>query len=125
MTDIQTLLDNRPPTVGAMFNSRVAATPDNEAIRYPDAQENWVSLTWAQMRQVVWEVGAGLLAIGLQPEERVAIASNTRYEWVLLDLAINCAGGATTTVYPNTTGPEFAHIITHSGGAESRRQAPR
>ena len=114
MTDIQTLLDNRPPTVGAMFNSRVAATPDNEAIRYPDAQENWVSLTWAQMRQVVWEVGAGLLAIGLQPEERVAIASNTRYEWVLLDLAINCAGGATTTVYPNTTGPEFAHIITHS-----------
>ena len=114
MTDIQTLLDNRPPTVGAMLNWRVAATPDNEAIRYPDAQENWVSLTWAQMRQVVWEVGAGLLAIGLQPEERVAIASNTRYEWVLLDLAINCAGGATTTVYPNTTGPEFAHIITHS-----------
>ena len=114
MTDIQTMLDNRPPTVGAMFNGRVAATPNSEAIRYPDANENWVSLTWAQMREVVWEVGAGLLALGLQPEERVAIASNTRYEWVLLDLAINCAGGATTTVYPNTTGPEFAHIITHS-----------
>ena len=114
MTDIQTVLENRPPTVGAMFNGRVAATPNNEAMRYPDASDNWVSLTWSQMREVVWEIGAGLLAIGMQPEERVALASNTRYEWVLLDLAINCAGGATTTVYPNTTGPEFAHIITHS-----------
>ncbi|MDO5535423.1 MAG: long-chain fatty acid--CoA ligase, partial [Propionibacteriaceae bacterium] len=114
MTDIQTMLDKRPPTVGAMFNGRVAATPDNEAMRYPDASENWVSLSWAQMRQVVWEIGAGLLSLGLEPEDRVAIASNTRYEWVLLDLATNCVGGATTTVYPNTTGPEFAHIVTHS-----------
>ena len=114
MTDIQTMLDNRPPTVGAMFNGRVAATPDSEAIRYPDASDNWVSLTWTQLRQVVWEIGAGLLALGMQPEERIAIASNTRYEWVLLDLAINCAGGATTTVYPNIQGEEFAHIVTHS-----------
>ncbi|WP_282006552.1 AMP-dependent synthetase/ligase [Propioniciclava sinopodophylli] len=114
MTDIQTVLENRPPTVGAMFNGRVAATPNKEAMRYPDASDNWVSLTWSQMREVVWEIGAGLLAIGMQPEERVALASSTRYEWVLLDLAINCAGGATTTVYPNTQGPEFAHIITHS-----------
>ncbi|MFT3877557.1 MAG: long-chain fatty acid--CoA ligase [Propioniciclava sp.] len=114
MTDIQTLLDNRPPTVGAMFNLRVSKTPDLEAFRYPDAQENWVSLTWTRTRQQVWELGAGLLSLGLQPEDRVAIASNTRIEWVLMDLAINCAGGATTTVYPNTQGPEFAHIVTHS-----------
>ncbi len=114
MTGIQTLLDNRPPTVGAMFNLRVDKTPDQEAFRYPDENENWVSLTWAQARAEVWEIGAGLLSLGLQPEERVAIASTTRIEWVLIDLAINCAGGATTTVYPNTTGPEFAHIVTHS-----------
>ena len=114
MTGIQTLLDNRPPTVGAMFNLRVEKTPDYEAFRYPDENENWVSLTWAQTRAQVWEIGAGLLSLGLQQEERVAIASNTRIEWVLIDLAINCAGGATTTVYPNTTGKEFAHVVTHS-----------
>ncbi|MBK8462434.1 MAG: long-chain fatty acid--CoA ligase [Nigerium sp.] len=114
MTGIQTLLDNRPPTVGAMFNLRVAKTPDYEAFRYPDENENWISLTWAQTRTRVWEIGAGLLSLGLQQEERVAIASNTRIEWVLIDLAINCAGGATTTVYPNTQGSEFAHIVTHS-----------
>ena len=35
-------------------------------------------------------------------EQRVGIASGTRYEWILADLAIMCAGGATTTVYPST-----------------------
>lgn len=114
MTDIHTMLEQRPPTVGAMFLARVEATPDNEAFRYPDAHENWVSLSWEQTRETVWQIGAGLLALGLRPEERVAIASSTRIEWVLLDLAINCAGGATTTVYPNTQGEEFAHIVTHS-----------
>ncbi|WP_241653511.1 AMP-binding protein [Propioniciclava flava] len=114
MTDIQHKLDSRPPTVGAMFNNRVSASPNEEAFRYPDDQGAWVSLTWTRTREIVWEIAAGLLSLGLGPEERVAIASSTRIEWVLLDLAINCAGGATTTVYPNTQGEEFAHIITHS-----------
>ena len=114
MTDVQHKLDSRPPTVGAMFNNRVAASPNEEAFRYPDDQGAWVSLTWTRTREIVWEIAAGLLSLGLGPEERVAIASSTRIEWVLLDLAINCAGGATTTVYPNTQGEEFAHIITHS-----------
>ena len=114
MTTIEQVLAERPPTVGAMFLERVAATPDGEALRYPDASENWQSLTWAQTKDDIWDIAAGLLALGLQLEERVAIASNTRLEWVLLDLAVNCAGGATTAVYPNTQGPEFAHIVSHS-----------
>lgn len=114
MTNIQRMLDERPPTVGAMFSERVAATPNQEAFRHPDRDENWISLTWQETKDVVWEIGAGLLSLGLQPEERVAIASNTRIEWVLMDLAINCAGGATTTVYPNTQGEDFTHIVTHS-----------
>ena len=39
----------------------------------------------------------------------MAILANTRYEWVLADLGINCAGAATTTVYP-TTEPEDAEL---------------
>ena len=129
MTDIQTLLDNRPPTIGAMFLERVRLSGGKEAYRYPDANDAWVSLTWAQTKDAVWEVAAGLLALGLQPEERVAIASSTRIEWVLADLGVNCAGGATTTVYPNTQGPEFRHIVTHSASryfiAENVEQADK
>ena len=46
-------------------------------------------------------LAAGLLALGIEPEQRVGIASGTRYEWILADLAVMCAGGATTTVYPS------------------------
>jgi long-chain acyl-CoA synthetase len=58
-----------------------------------------------------------LLALGIQPEERVAIASSTRIEWILADLAVMCAGGATTTVYPTTQHEDVAYIV---GDSESR-----
>ena len=53
----------------------------------------------------------GLLSLGIQPEQRVGIASSTRYEWILADLAVMCAGGATTTVYPSTNDEDTAYIV--------------
>ena len=45
----------------------------------------------------------------------MAIASATRIEWVLADLAIMCAGGATTTVYPTTQHEDVSFILADSG----------
>ena len=47
-------------------------------------------------------------------EQRVGIASGTRYEWILADLAIMCAGAATTTVYPSTMADDVAYILADS-----------
>jgi long-chain acyl-CoA synthetase len=58
---------------------------------------------------------AGLLALGLRPEQRVSIACSTRVEWVLADFAVMCAGGAVTTVYPTTVGDDVAFIVSDSG----------
>ncbi|MGC3992755.1 MAG: long-chain fatty acid--CoA ligase [Propionicimonas sp.] len=113
--DADALVASAPPSAGALFRWRVEQTPKKEAFRYPDATETWVSIDWTETRRRVDEYAAGLLAIGLKPEERVAISSNTRIEWILTDYAINCAGGATTTIYPNTQGKDFAHIVTDSG----------
>ena len=44
----------------------------------------------------------------------MAIQSSTRVEWILADLGILCAGGATTTVYPSNTPPECAYILNDS-----------
>ena len=103
------------PNVGAMLRWRVATTPASEAFRYRDANENWVSIDWAQTRHRVDVLAAGLLALGLASEQRVTIVAGTRIEWVLMDLAINCAGGATTTIYPNTAGDDFDYIVSDSG----------
>lgn len=69
--------------------------------RFP-AGTGWASVTWAQTAQTAKTIAAGLRALGIRPEERVAIASATRIEWLYADLAIMCAGAATTTVYPST-----------------------
>lgn len=97
-----------------LFHDRVTATPDTEAFRFP-TDTGWKSVTWAQVEDTVETMAAGLLALGIQPEERVAIASNTRIEWVYADLAVMCAGGATTTVYPTTVAEGIEFILSDSG----------
>ncbi|MEU0860377.1 AMP-binding protein [Streptomyces griseofuscus] len=120
MSDTQTQIENRPPSVAALFLERVAATPDAEAYRYPvppaagQGPDDWKSLSWAQSADRVYAIAAGLTELGIEPEQRVALASSTRVEWILADLGIMCAGGATTTIYPQTNADESAFILADS-----------
>ncbi|MFC7826180.1 AMP-dependent synthetase/ligase [Streptomyces sp. NPDC057362] len=120
MSDTQTLIENRPPSVAGLFLERVAATPDAEAYRYPvppasgEGPDDWKSLTWGQAAERVYAIAAGLIELGVLPEQRVALASSTRLEWILADLGIMCAGAATTTVYPQTNADESAYILSDS-----------
>jgi long-chain acyl-CoA synthetase len=121
VTDTKTLIENRPPSVATLFLERVAATPDAEAYRHPvpsasgEGPEEWRPLTWGQASTRVFAIAAGLMDLGVRPEERVAIASSTRVEWILADLGVLCAGAATTTVYPSTNADETAFILADSG----------
>lgn len=101
-------------SMARLFCDRVTATSDAEAFRFPTT-DGWESVTWAQVDHTVRTLAAGLLALGIRPQDRVAIVSNTRIEWVYADLAIMCAGGATTTVYPTTGGEGVAYIVSDSG----------
>ena len=100
-------------SVARMFYDRVEASPSSEAFRFP-AGTGWTSITWAQTAARVKTMAAGLLALGIRPEQRVAIASATRIEWLYADLATMCAGAATTAVYPTTTGDDVAYILADS-----------
>ncbi|MCC9152293.1 AMP-dependent synthetase/ligase [Streptomyces parvulus] len=120
MSDTQTTIENRPPSVAGLFLERVAATPDAEAYRHPvppasgEGPDEWKSLTWSQAAERVYAIAAGLIELGVQPQQRVALASSTRLEWILADLGIMCAGAATTTVYPQTNADESAYILSDS-----------
>jgi long-chain acyl-CoA synthetase len=96
-----------------LLAQRVQDTPDREAYRYPVGDE-WRSMTWRQAGERIKAIAAGLLSLGLHREERVGILSNTRVEWLLCDLGILCAGGATTTVYPSSTPEDCAFILADS-----------
>ncbi|MGH3448110.1 MAG: AMP-binding protein, partial [Nocardioidaceae bacterium] len=116
MSDIaqtQSALVERAVSMGRMFFDRVAATPEREAFRFP-VGDQWQSDTWAETAERVTRVAAGLVALGVQPEQRVAIAAGTSYDWILADLAIMSSGAATTTVYPSTITDDVAYILSDS-----------
>ena len=106
-------LDTMPRNVAAQFLDRVEKSPNAEAFRFPRG-EAWESVTWRETGDRVSKLAAGLLSLGLESEQRVGIASTTRYEWILADLSIMCAAGATTTVYPTTKADDTAYILSDS-----------
>ncbi len=105
---------SEPQSLAAAFLECVAGRPEIEALRAP-AGDGWRSLTWRQTEAEARILAGGLLSLGVQIEDRVAIAATTRLEWVLADLAIALAGGATTTVYPTTRSGDVHHIMSDSG----------
>src|ERR1051325_11061487 len=106
-------LTRKSKSIAQLFAQRVHDTPEREAYRYP-VGEQWRSMTWRQAGERVKAIAAGLMALGLHREERVGVLSNTRVEWLLCDLGILSAGGATTTVYPSSTAEETAFILADS-----------
>ncbi len=108
-----TAIEKRPQTVGAQFFDRVEKSANREAFRYP-VGEHWESVTWREAGEKVTRLAAGLVSLGIEQGQRAGIASGTRYEWILSDLAIMSAGGATTTVYPSTMADDVAYILSDS-----------
>ncbi len=102
-----------PANLAQLFFQRVEKSGDKEAFRIPE-NGDWTSVTWNQAAERVEALAAGLLSLGVEPEDRIGIASSTRLEWILADLAILCAGGATTTVYPSTNAEDSAYILADS-----------
>lgn len=101
---------DRPTTMAHLLWARSLTAPDAVAFRYP-VREVWQESTWSETRDLVEALAAGLIGLGVETEDPVAIISETRVEWILADLAIMCAGGATTTVYPETSPADVAHIL--------------
>jgi long-chain acyl-CoA synthetase len=111
-----------------MFLQRVRATPNGQAFAVPTADDTAISwLTWSEVGERAKAIAAGLAGLGVGLEDRVSILSGTRLEWVLVDLGVNCAGAATTTVYPTTEPEDAAYIVADSGSkvlvAENPQQA--
>src|SRR5579871_6153962 len=67
-------------TIGRHFDRTVARWPDRPALI---VRQQGVRLTWAQLAEKVDTFAAGLVALGLQPGDRVGIWSPNNAEWVI------------------------------------------
>ncbi|WP_350933912.1 AMP-dependent synthetase/ligase [Micromonospora mangrovi] len=75
----------------------------------------WAEVTCRQFRDEVVAVARGLVAAGINPGDRVALMSRTRYEWTLLDYAIWAAGAVTVPIYETSSAEQAAWILADSG----------
>ena len=94
--------------------SRAAADPDEVMLRRRDGG-GWQDITAEQFRSQVAGLAKGLIAAGIQPGDRVALMSRTRYEWTLADYAIWSAGAVTVPVYETSSAEQVEWIVSDSG----------
>lgn len=75
----------------------------------------WADVTAAEFLAEVRAVAKGLIAAGIEPGDRVALISRTRYEWTLIDYAIWFAGAATVPIYETSSAHQVEWILSDSG----------
>jgi long-chain acyl-CoA synthetase len=88
------------------------------------ADGGWRDVTAAEFLEQVTAVAKGLVAVGLQPGDRVALMSRTRYEWTLLDYAIWFAGGVSVPVYETSGVEQVGWILSDSGASVAVVETP-
>ena len=76
---------------------------------------NWIDVSCAQAAAQIRSAARGLIALGVQPGDRVAILSATRYEWPILDMAILSVGGLTVPIYETSSADQVRWVLEDSG----------
>ncbi|HEY7323611.1 MAG TPA: AMP-dependent synthetase/ligase [Streptosporangiaceae bacterium] len=95
--------------------SRAAADPGEVMLRRRTAEGDWQDITSAAFRDQVSALAKGLIAAGIEPGDRVALMSRTRYEWTVADYAIWAAGAVVVPVYETSSAEQVQWIIGDSG----------
>ncbi|TIX49114.1 AMP-dependent synthetase/ligase [Alteraurantiacibacter aquimixticola] len=75
----------------------------------------WTPVSYAEAARQVCLLSEKLVAMGLNPGDRVMLVSENRPEWVIADLAIMAAGCITTPAYTTNTEGDHCHILDDSG----------
>ena len=110
-------------TLGEMFRRSAdrAADPvagwpgsDGPALRWKEAG-GWVDVSHRELGERATRIARGLIGLGVERGDRVAILANTRPEWTLADAGVMCAGAATAPIYHTNSPEECEYVLSHSG----------
>lgn len=101
--------------VAELFESAASAMPHKGIIRAKTAT-GWQTTTLSAWRQQSGSWAKGLIALGHAPGDRVHIVANTCQPWLIADMAIMLAAGATVPIYQSALDSEAAYICGNSGG---------
>jgi long-chain acyl-CoA synthetase len=115
-------------TVASRVRERARQMPDAIALREKDFGI-WQQVTWRDYWDRAELVGHALLALGIQPGDRVAVHSENRREWLYSDIGAVSVRAVTVGLYPTNPAAEVAYLLSHSGAriliAEDQEQVDK
>ncbi|MGE6632276.1 AMP-binding protein [Bacillus sp. NPDC077027] len=100
-----------PQTIGFMLKEKAAKLPNHEAIVYSDRHLRY---SYEQFYFRVKEIGKGLMALGIQKGDHIAIMAPNVPEWLILQFACATIGAVLVTVNTNFQSQELAYLLKHS-----------
>ncbi len=100
-------------TIADLVTHSAAEHAEHVAVRYK-RDGAWHDVTYAQLADIVQEIGLGLIDLGIEPGERLCILANTRPEWSYVDMAATAAGAVVVPIYQTNSPEECLWVIADS-----------
>ncbi|TYB44538.1 AMP-dependent synthetase/ligase [Actinomadura chibensis] len=111
-----------PAMVQVPDSATLTDTPFDRAAKEPGtivarrrSGDAWRAVTAAEFAAEASAVAKGLVAAGIEPGDRVALLSRTRYEWTILDYAVWTAGAVSVPIYETSSAEQIEWIAGDSG----------
>ena len=101
-------------TICEMALTTATLHSDGAALRFARDGE-WTEMSYAELGKAVSDIARGLMALGIEPGDRVSILSGTRAEWTLADLGALCAGAVVAPIYHTNSPEECGYVLEHAG----------
>ena len=103
-------------TIADMMSLAAERYGDRTAVTYKRGDE-WAEVTYREVGEIVSEIARGLIDLGLDAGDRVAVLCTTRPDWTYASFGITSAGGVVVPIYP-TNSPEECEWV--AGNSEAR-----
>lgn len=102
------------PNAIELFSRRVRQSGQRNALRWKE-RGAWLSATWNDWDRAAREIAGGLVSLGVNAGDRVAILANTRREWLFTDVGIVMSGAVTVPIYQSNLPHECEYILNDAG----------
>lgn len=101
-------------TIADLLPKAAAKYGEQSATSFKDG-DTWKQQSYQELLEESTAIGLGLIALGIEKGDRVAILSNTRREWTVADFAATRAGAVVVTVYQTNSPKECEWVLSNSG----------
>src|SRR5919198_3605387 len=97
-------------TIADLLPAAVEKYGSGAAVIYRD-ESGWVERSFAEVGEIVRKLSLGLIDLGIEKGDKVAILSNTRVEWTYCDFAALTAGAVVVPIYQTNSAEECQYVL--------------